>query len=243
MSDQISQWWSQLRSRAEEYGIEEKIKQAGSALDNQVRLKAGEYGLQEKLNYAGQVIDTYDRKIEDLENNAASYFKQKGVQVYDRVLDSLDPVESSSEVLFEQNNAPSSRVDAQIKALHHSPELFMNCEPRKDQLETDQFARAQAILKDDPDLRKLHESLVPEKVTDKVFWLRYFELREDIEEQDRQRKEILKHKPAEDEEIDWGSSEEEGDSADVVGNKDEGSKPSKTPKSAAKDEPSDSDWE
>lgn len=242
MSDQVSQWWTKLRTTAEEYGIQEKLKNAGSMLDAQVRSKADEYDLQGKLNYAGSIIDRYDRKIEDIENNATSFLKQKGSEVYGKVVDSLDPMESSSEVLFEQKSAPSSRVDAQIKALHHSPELFIDRETRNTELTPEQAERKKTILTDNADLQKLHDSLVPEKVADSKFWLRYFELRDDIEEQDRQRKEILRHKPTtEDEKIDWGSSDEENDLTTVKNAAEKKTPPSTS--NDAKDTVSDSDWD
>ncbi|KAI4746349.1 BSD-domain-containing protein [Aureobasidium sp. EXF-12298] len=112
---------------------------------------------------------------------------------------------SSTEVLFETNDAEgkrvihSSRFDAQLHVIHTSPQTFTT-DP--DSAEYTEFAKEfdiaaktdgiAADLEKYPELRRAMEKLVPEKVEYTVFWTRYYFLRKVIQEEEVRRREVLK---------------------------------------------------
>lgn len=112
---------------------------------------------------------------------------------------------STSEVLFETNDAEgkrvihSSRFDAQLHVIHTSPQTFVS-DP--DSAEYGEFAKQFDIaaktddiakdLEKYPELRRAMEKLVPEKVEYAVFWSRYYFLRKVIQEEEVRRREVLK---------------------------------------------------
>ena len=112
---------------------------------------------------------------------------------------------STSEVLFETNDAEgkrvihSSRFDAQLHVIHTSPQTFV-ADP--DSAEYGEFAKSFDIgaktddvakdLEKYPELRRAMEKLVPEKVEYAVFWSRYYFLRKVIQEEEVRRREVLK---------------------------------------------------
>lgn len=112
---------------------------------------------------------------------------------------------SSTEVLFETNDAEgkrvihSSRFDAQLHVIHTSPQTF-TADP--DSAEYTEFAKEfdiaektdgiAADLEKYPELRRAMEKLVPEKVEYTVFWTRYYFLRKVIQEEEVRRREVLK---------------------------------------------------
>ncbi|KAI4765105.1 BSD-domain-containing protein [Aureobasidium sp. EXF-3400] len=112
---------------------------------------------------------------------------------------------SSTEVLFETNDAEgkrvihSSRFDAQLHVIHTSPQTF-TADP--DSVEYTEFAKGfdiaaktdgiAADLEKYPELRRAMEKLVPEKVEYTVFWTRYYFLRKVIQEEEVRRREVLK---------------------------------------------------
>jgi hypothetical protein len=118
---------------------------------------------------------------------------------------------SSTEVLFETNDAEgkrvihSSRFDAQLHVIHTSPQTFTS-DP--DSAEYTEFAKEfdiaaktdgiAADLEKYPELRRAMEKLVPEKVEYTVFWTRYYFLRKVIQEEEVRRREVLKgmHDPS-----------------------------------------------
>ncbi|KAH0290425.1 BSD-domain-containing protein [Aureobasidium namibiae CBS 147.97] len=112
---------------------------------------------------------------------------------------------SSTEVLFETNDAEgkrvihSSRFDAQLHVIHTSPQTFVNdpdsAEYAEFAKEFDIAAKTDGIAKDlekYSELRRAMEKLVPEKVEYAVFWSRYYFLRKVIQEEEVRRREVLK---------------------------------------------------
>lgn len=116
---------------------------------------------------------------------------------------------SSSEVLFETNDAEgkrvfhSSRFDAQLHVIHTTPGSFLQ-DPESGEYaafekDFDVEKQTDAIAQDldkYEELRRAMEKLVPEKVEYALFWRRYYFLRKVIEEEERRRKEVLKGIPS-----------------------------------------------
>ncbi|GAB7349303.1 hypothetical protein MBLNU459_g8444t1 [Dothideomycetes sp. NU459] len=135
---------------------------------------------------------------------------------------------SSSEVMFETNDAEgkrvfhSSRFDAQLHVIHTTPASFVqdpeSAEYAAFDKDFDIERQTDAIAHDldkYEELRRAMEKLVPEKVEYALFWTRYYFLRKVIEEEERRRKEVLKGASAEtEEEVAWGSDDEEGEEED-----------------------------
>lgn len=163
-------------------------------------------------------IDELDRDLEVVENTAGSYLTQFGTDLKSYLKDAVNvapprdgPKESgsssgnagSSEVLFNvpediRNQIYSTRLDAQLHALHTSPEPFLVSpdsafEPFQASFNVDsQTDRIASDLETYPKLRTLMESLVPAKVSYADFWTRYYFMREQISGQEEKRKALLK---------------------------------------------------
>lgn len=201
-------WW---KTKTE--GWSEQVNQVVSNLPSNEEMKAK---LEEWGTKAGDYLDEADRRIEEFENSAVHSLKavQTDIKHYVEEGISLESPEAEAAqmsqpggVLFTSDRIATSRLEAQIHRLHQSPSVFMKGEPVSGDIEsrTDTIAE---YLETYPELRELFEALVPEKVEYKQFWLRYFAAREQIEEQDRQRKALLARQ-AEEEIEDWGSSEDD----------------------------------
>ncbi|KAG6003288.1 hypothetical protein E4U21_002216 [Claviceps maximensis] len=136
------------------------------------------------------------------------------------------PDESSqdSTVLFESKDAQGKRVihksrfDAQMHVIHTSNDSLTS-DPVGDEFDkwtadfdvekkTDQIAADLAAY---PELRATMEKLVPDKVSYRDFWKRYYFLRHGIETADSRRRDLLKAASTEDE-VGWDDddSDEEG---------------------------------
>lgn len=165
-------------------------------------------------------IDELDKDLEVVENTAGSYLAQftTDVSAYLKEAVSVAPPLLSSggasrdggaagepEVLFNvpediRNQIYSTRLDAQLHALHTSPEPYLEPRPTDDPAfapfagqfdianQTDQIA---ADLDKYPLLRTLMERLVPNEVAYDEFWLRYYFMREMITSQEEKRKALL----------------------------------------------------
>ncbi|KAI5204528.1 BSD-domain-containing protein [Aureobasidium subglaciale] len=130
---------------------------------------------------------------------------------------------SSTEVLFETNDAEgkrvihSSRFDAQLHVIHTSAQSFTtdpdSAEYSDFAKEFDISAKTDAIAADlekYPELRRAMEKLVPEKVDYTTFWTRYYFLRKVIQEEEVRRREVLKGAAqSSHEEASWDSDSED----------------------------------
>lgn len=114
---------------------------------------------------------------------------------------------AKSEVLFETQEPGtgkkvfhSSRLDAQLHAIHSTPASFTQNPAESESWEAwekefDAETMTEAIARDlerFEELRRAMEKLVPEKVEYRVFWMRYYFLRKAIEEEEKRRKEVLR---------------------------------------------------
>ncbi|KEQ94108.1 hypothetical protein AUEXF2481DRAFT_293148 [Aureobasidium subglaciale EXF-2481] len=130
---------------------------------------------------------------------------------------------SSTEVLFETNDAEgkrvihSSRFDAQLHVIHTSAQSFIT-DPDSPEYsdfakDFDISAKTDAIAADlekYPELRRAMEKVVPEKVDYATFWTRYYFLRNVIQEEEVRRREVLKGAAqSTHEETSWGSDDSE----------------------------------
>ncbi|KAK5166954.1 uncharacterized protein LTR77_007683 [Saxophila tyrrhenica] len=127
------------------------------------------------------------------------------------------------EVLFETSEPGtgkkifhSTRLDAQLHAIHTTPASFTQdpaegeqWEQRKEgfdiEMKTEEVARD---LERYEELRRAMEKLVPEMVDYKTFWMRYYFLRSAVEEEERRRREVLKG-AAQEEEVAWDDEDED----------------------------------
>lgn len=115
---------------------------------------------------------------------------------------------AGNEVLFETQEPGtgrkifhSTRLDAQLHAIHSSIASFTE-DPQGDKWQQWQqgfdIDKHTSTIAQDLDkyaeLRSSMEKLVPEKVEYRAFWMRYYFLREAVDEEERRRKEVLKGK-------------------------------------------------
>ncbi|KAK9446480.1 uncharacterized protein V1518DRAFT_423862 [Limtongia smithiae] len=181
-------------------------------------------------------------RIEELEQvEFAKYFNQVGKDVGE-FLKSTVTIEPGSPEDYGENGAPpesltkdvlfdlpddikrqiyTTRLDAQVHALHTSPEPFLAAD--QGDAEYDEFAKKFEIdsqtatiaadLDRYPELRKLMESLVPEKITYSEFWKRYYFLREQINLEESRRKQLLAEAGNADDQFDWDEDDEEDQGA------------------------------
>ena len=90
-------------------------------------------------------------------------------------------------------------MDAQLHLLHTNYELFKT-DPKVDSFKafTDEFSaetqtnRVASDLDRYPELRSTMEQLVPAQVDYKSFWARYYFLRNELDVEEKKRKELLK---------------------------------------------------
>lgn len=195
--------------------------------------------LWELTKRAQNYIDELDQDIEELEKAAGSYLGKVGKDVKTLLRDTVsidgpnhqvdrDDVDmeagedASSEVLFNvpediRNQIYSTRLDAQLHALHTSAEPFLATGKE------DQFVEFQAKefnldkmtdtitedLKEYPSLRKLMEQLVPDKVAYDQFWAKYYYMRKQISDQEQRRKKLLEQATESQENLGWDDEEDE----------------------------------
>ena len=113
--------------------------------------------------------------------------------------------DGSQKVLFESKDQDGKRVihstrfDAQLHAIHSSPDSFtkdpISSEYEKWKSDFDVEKKTDAIAKDlekYEELRRAMEKLVPEQVEYPQFWTRYYFLRMVIETEEQRRRELLK---------------------------------------------------
>ncbi|KAK9369604.1 hypothetical protein V1509DRAFT_619988 [Lipomyces kononenkoae] len=175
-------------------------------------------------------------RIEELDTAEISkYISQVGKDVSEFLKDAvtIDPAEDEyyyneatrtpvgRDVLFDvpediKRQIYTTRLDAQLHALHTSVEPIL---ADSDDAAFKEFAErfsadAQTgIIAQDldhyPELRKLMEKVVPEKVTYEEFWKRYYFLREQINQEELRRKQLLNEAGQTDENFDWDEEDED----------------------------------
>ncbi|CAN6649226.1 protein Dos2p [Trichomonascus vanleenenianus] len=190
-------------------------------------------------------IDELDRDLEKIENKAGSYLSQVGSDLRSflkdavtvsspvaRPRDGFDPdagEDAPSEVLFNvpediRNQIYSTRLDAQLHALHTSKEPFLVKTSEDDgynkfaadfdvDKKTDQIAKD---LEEHPSLRKLMEQLVPSQVSYNEFWTKYYYMRGQIAQQEEKRKLLVQQATtnnANEEDVSWDDEDEEEEAA------------------------------
>ncbi|KAK9386291.1 hypothetical protein V1515DRAFT_150880 [Lipomyces mesembrius] len=173
-------------------------------------------------------------RIEELDTSEISkYLNQVGKEVSDFLKDAvtIDPGEDeyaegtktpiSKDVLFDvpediKRQIYTTRLDAQLHALHTSVEPFL---ADSDDVAYEEFAKGLSVdsqtatiagdLDHYPELRKLMEKVVPEKITYEEFWKRYYFLREQINQEELRRKQLLNEAGQTDDNFDWGEEDED----------------------------------
>jgi hypothetical protein len=133
--------------------------------------------------------------------------------------------DAPSEILF---NVPedirtqiySTRLEAQLHALHTSEQPFLT---ETKETGYDEFSKTFDVetctdeiaskLEEHPELRKLMDSLVPEKVSYTDFWTKYFYMRCQIHEQEQKRKDLLSKVADNEDQVGWDDEDEDDDEA------------------------------
>lgn len=213
-------------------------------------------------------IDELDRDLEKVESKAGSYLTKVGADLGAYLKEAVNieaPTAgaggsgergiaggaglgpSEGEVLFNvpediRNQIYSTRLDAQLHALHTSPEPFLvsasasAAEPEYAAFASTfdasaHTARIAADLAAYPKLRTLMEQLVPAQVRYEEFWRKYYYMREQIAAQEQKRRDLMErataaaaggsgHAGEEKGEFDWDEDDSEDD--DNSNNNDKG---------------------
>ena len=203
-----SSWWSTIKATGDK--LNEQVNQAVASIpiNDEIKAKISEWGA-----VAGNYLDEADKKLERMEQSAL----QSIHEVSDDVKKLFNEVvvleeqgqQQNGEVLFSNDRIATSRFEAALHKVHTSPQLFV----KSNQLTGEVDSHTEQIsewLKSYPELRSLFDQLVPETVSYEQFWLRYIEIRTQLEDQDRKRKEILESqsKQSETYETTWSSESE-----------------------------------
>ncbi|KAF8246751.1 hypothetical protein K440DRAFT_585365 [Wilcoxina mikolae CBS 423.85] len=202
--------------------------------------KAHEESLLEKLRKgASQKI----AEIEAAEARADEYLVKFGSSIGGFLRDAITIAPPSSkedkgEVVFEAKGADdakkqifTTRLDAQLHLLHTNHDLFRSdpsvesfkafTEGFSAEKQTDKVA---SDLERYPELRSTMEKLVPGEVEYKAFWVRYYFLRNELDLEEKKRKELLQGATIDEEEVGWDeddSEEEEEEDDDDEDDEDE----------------------
>lgn len=197
-----------------------KVKDGSEAQDGAAQKKGPKNMLAMLTKKAQKYIDELDRDLEVVENKAGSYLTQFGTDLgaYLKEAVNIAPPTTTTaasaargatptgegEVLFNvpediRNQIYSTRLDAQLHALHTSPEPFLVSSlddpayaPFAAAFSVDsQTERIAADLATYPLLRTLMERLVPASVPYNDFWVKYYFMRDQIATQEEKRKALL----------------------------------------------------
>lgn len=252
----VNDYINETRKQVENFHLDEKVNLTKSTVTKkfeeiQSRLVNEENTTKSKnmwsllSNKTNTYLDELDKELEQVETFAGSYVNKFGQFIKDSIVisnpEDEDELIDDSEgdllfnVLDDSKSRPqkvtSTRTEAQLYALHTSPELYFT----NAQDETyDQFKKSfkldsktediAALLKQNVELNKLSTSIVPEKVKYDEFWTRYFYLYDKILKEESNRKKLLKKgndtNETKSENVEW-SDEEEGDENDEAKNKHE----------------------
>lgn len=252
----VNDYINETRKQVENFHLDEKVNLTKSTVTKkfgeiQSRLVNEENTTKSKnmwsllSNKTNTYLDELDKELEQVETFAGSYVNKFGQFIKDSIVisnpEDEDELIDDSEgdllfnVLDDSKSRPqkvtSTRTEAQLYALHTSPELYLT----NAQDETyDQFKKSfkldsktediAALLKQNVELNKLSTSIVPEKVKYDEFWTRYFYLYDKILKEESNRKKFLKKgndtNETKSENVEW-SDEEEGDENDEAKNKHE----------------------
>lgn len=195
-------------------------------------------------------IDNLDKDLEKIEVAAGSYLSNFGKDFKSLVKEAItvaapndttydvDPSKSPSiasdsgedlpsEILFNvpediRNQIYSTRLDAQLHALHTSTEPFLT---NKDEPGFNEFSETFDVnsrtddiasdLEKYPKLRSLMETLVPHKVSYEQFWTKYYYMRNQLSEQEQKRKLLLSQTNNDESgEVSWDDEDDENDKPD-----------------------------
>jgi hypothetical protein len=222
--------------------LDKPAQEEDSVMDSSqetVKEEAPKTMLSELTKRAQAYIDELDRDLEKIENAAGSYAVKLGKDVKSFLKDAVTvsaPGEHSgesesesgedapAEILFDvpeavQNQIYSTRLDAQLHALHTSQQPFLTTSYEPD---FDKFAESfdieahtgtiAADLDQYKPLRSLMESLVPDQVPYNEFWAKYYYMKKQIHDQEQKRKLLLQQATTEDnQEVAWDESDDEAE--------------------------------
>ncbi|KAJ8099349.1 hypothetical protein POJ06DRAFT_282393 [Lipomyces tetrasporus] len=177
-------------------------------------------------------------RVEELDKvEISKYLNQVGKEVAEFLKDAvtIDPGEDdytegtktpiTKDILFDvpddiKRQIYTTRLDAQLHALHTSTEPFLT---DSDDTAYQEFANGFSVdsqtttiagdLDHYPELRKLMEKVVPEKITYEEFWKRYYFLREQINQEELRRKQLLNEAGQAEDNFDWDEEDEDDEVA------------------------------
>ncbi|CCH45134.1 General transcription factor IIH subunit 1 [Wickerhamomyces ciferrii] len=157
-------------------------------------------------------LDELDKELEQVETFAGSYVNKFGQFIKDSIV--VAPPEDRDELIDDDEGnllfnvtgsgkskpqkVTSTRTEAQLYALHTSPELFLTtANDQSFELFKKEFnlnsktEDISKLLKQNNDLKKLSTTIVPEKSTYEEFWTRYYYLFDKILKDETNRKKLL----------------------------------------------------
>ncbi|KAM0527842.1 hypothetical protein ACHAP9_005027 [Verticillium nonalfalfae] len=196
----------------------------GEATPTKARASTSEDTLSNSETYLSKIRAEAAKRLKDLqkaEDAADEALLRFGTNISNFLKDAVSiapPTEASSQsntVLFESKDAQGKRVihtsrqDAQLHAVHTSPESFAKdpaTEEFKTWAKTFDAEKKTADIAEDlskyPELRSTMEKLVPDQVPYAEFWQRYYFLRHGLDAAETRRRDLLKAASAEDE-VGW----------------------------------------
>jgi hypothetical protein len=146
-------------------------------------------------------------EIEAAEARADEYLAKFGSSIGGFLRDAITispPANGEEEVVMQTGEDKkkqifTTRLDAQLHLLHSNLELFRT-DPKVESFETfgdtfsveEQTDKIASDLERYPELRASMEKLVPDEVEYKAFWIRYYFLRNELDQEEKKRKELLK---------------------------------------------------
>lgn len=206
-------------------------------------------------NKAQKYIDDLDKDLEQFENKAGKKLVQMGTDIQGILKEAVNKTgptilsgqatssdtsntKESHETLFNvpediQSHIYSTRLDAQLHALHTTREPFLVKDANTVDPGYTKFAESFNVdaqteniaqdLEKYTKLRSLMESLVPDSVAYNEFWTRYYFMRSEIYNQEEKRKLLLsqaQNVSLNEEEVNWDDEDEDEDNKNVEPKKD-----------------------
>ncbi|KAM0331613.1 hypothetical protein ACHAQA_003292 [Verticillium albo-atrum] len=196
----------------------------GEATPTKARGSTSDETLSNSETYLSKIRAEAAKRLKDLqkaEDAADEALLRFGTNISNFLKDAVsiappsDANNQGSTVLFESKDAQGKRVihtsrqDAQLHAVHTSPESFAKdpaTEEYKTWAETFDAEKKTSDIAEDlskyPELRSTMEKLVPDQVPYAEFWQRYYFLRHGLDAAETRRRDLLKAASAEDE-VGW----------------------------------------
>lgn len=160
---------------------------------------------------ASVYMESLDSKLEIVENKAGEYAGKFASFLTGLV--SVTNDDSKTEQTYKKKSSPfpleygSSRYETDLYKLHTSPDQFLDAEEGDGKLIDGKTEEIAQLLAKYEKLTNLMNELVPVKISYNSFWTRYFNLQDELKQQDENRKKLLDKEDEED--FTWSDDEDE----------------------------------